>query len=144
MFYFIKHLLQSQFADAFSNLQHLRELRLAIPHIGCNLSSSPSSYSCFDSPHAHNHLQVRDCVRANRKICATYLATRLPTLQKVGLQYRTRTGDYRSEDRWLNYRIERLVVDDNDGMPVIEIRLHEVGQTWYPFPEVWKAVRFDE
>lgn len=77
-------------------------------------------------------------MRANRKICATYLATRLPTLQKVGLQYRTRTGDYRSEDRWLNYRIERLV---DDG---IAVRLHETGQTWYPFPEVWEAVHFDE
>lgn len=76
-------------------------------------------------------------MRVNRKICATYLATRLPTLQKVGLQYRTRTGDYRSEDRWLNYRIERLY----DG---ITICLHEMGQTCYPFPEVWEAVHFDE
>ena len=122
--------MQSEFSDAFSKLKHLRELRIAIPHIGCNSS-------CIDSPHAH--LQVGECVRANRKICATYLATRLPTLQKVALQYRTRTGDYRSEDRWLNYRIERLV--DDDG---IAIRLHEMGQTWYPFPEVWEAVHFDE
>lgn len=76
-------------------------------------------------------------MRANRKICATYLATRLPTLEKVGLQYRTRTGDYRSEDRWLNYEIERL----HDG---ITIRLHEMGQTWYPFPEVWEAVHYNE
>lgn len=87
----------------------------------------------------HAHFQVGECVRANRKICATYLATRLPTLQKVGLQYRIRTGDYRSEDRWLNFRVERL--DDDDG---IAIRLHEMGQTWYPFPEVWETVHFDE
>ena len=80
-------------------------------------------------------------MRANRKICATYLAARLPTLQIVGLQYRTRTGDYRSEDRWLSYRIERLV-DDDDGITMV--RLHEMGQTWYPFPEVWEAVHFDE
>ena len=111
-------------------MQHLRELRLAIPHVGCNLS-------CTDSPNpAHAHLG--ECVRANRKLCASYLATRLPTLQKVGLQYRTRTGDYRSEDRWLDYRIERL--DDETST----IHLHELGQTWYPFPEVWESVLFDE
>ena len=106
-------------------MQHLRDLRIAVPYVGCDLSS-------------HAHLQIEECVRANRKICATYLATRLPTLQKVGLQYRIRTGDYRSEDRWLNYRIERL----DDGIEMI--LLHEMGQTWYPFPEVWDAVHFDE
>ena len=115
----------------FSNLHHLRELRIAIPCLGCNLS-------CAEYPNrVHAHLDVEECVRANRRKCAAFLATRLPSLQKVGLQYRTRTGDYRSENRWLDYRIERL---DNGGT----IRLHELGQTWYPFPEVWHAVLFDE
>ncbi|KAF8811217.1 hypothetical protein BYT27DRAFT_7090232 [Phlegmacium glaucopus] len=120
----------SEISNAFSSLQHLRELRIAVPRVGCNLS-------CVDFPNpAHAHLG--ECVRANRKICATHLATRLPTLQKVGLQYRIRTGDYRSEDRWLDYRIERL----NDGTGAIS--LHELGQTWYPFPEVWKPVLYDD
>ena len=77
-------------------------------------------------------------MRSNRERCAKFLATRLPTLKKVGLQYRTRTGDYRSEDRWLDYRIER----SGDGTGAIY--LHELGQTWYPFPEVWKPVPFSE
>ena len=88
------------------------------------------------------HAHLGECVRANRKTCATYLATRLPTLQKVGLQYWIRTGDYRSEDRWLDYRVERL--DDGTGIASGTIYLHELGQTRYPFPEVWESVPFDE
>ena len=87
------------------------------------------------SPGVHAH--PGECVRANRRICAMSLAARLPTLRKVGLQYRIRTGDYQSEDRWLDYRIER---DSLEG----KIYLHELGQTWYPFPEVWESVPFDE
>jgi hypothetical protein len=124
----------SDFSDVFSKLHHLRELRIAIPCVGCNLS-------CDESPtnRVRAHLHVEECVRANRRICAAFLAKRLPSLQKVGLQYRARTGDYRSENRWLDYRIERLN-DDGGGT----IRLHELGQTWYPFPEVWDAVPFDD
>jgi len=96
--------------------------------------------SCVDFPLNPAHARLGECVQANRKTCAIYLATQLPTLQKVGLQYRIRTGDYRSEDRWLDYRIERL----HDGTASGAIRLHELGQTWYPFPEVWEPIPFDE
>lgn len=69
--------------------------------------------------------------RAARKECASFLASRIPTLEKIGFEYRKRTGTHRFEDSWLEFEIERKGA-------VLE--LFELGASWYPFPEVWHSV----
>ena len=71
-----------------------------------------------------------ECIRCDRRDCATYFASCVPTLHLIGFEYRIRTGSHRKEDRWLDYEIVRLR-DEN-------ITLLEIAQTWYPFPEVWE------
>ncbi|TFK34685.1 hypothetical protein BDQ12DRAFT_362143 [Crucibulum laeve] len=71
--------------------------------------------------------------RVARKECAIFLAARVPTLRRVGFEYRKRTGTHRYEDSWLEYDVERK---GGGG----EIELFELVPTWYPFPEVWNPV----
>lgn len=58
-----------------------------------------------------------------------YLAERVPTLVRIGLEYRARTM-HRYEDRWLDYAIVRR----RDG----EVDLAELAPSWYRFPEVYE------
>jgi hypothetical protein len=56
----------------------------------------------------------------------------MPTLQRVGFEYRKRTGTHRYEDGWLEWDVVR---GGRDGL-----QLHELTGSWYPFPEVWFPV----
>ena len=110
-----KSSVQSEYANAFSSMQHLRELRVCI------------QFPEFDE------LDRFEPWRVARRECALFLAARLPTLRRVGFEYRKRTGTHRFEDSWLEFDIE---CNERTGA----IQLSEVGRTWYPFPEVWFPV----
>ncbi|KAF8154780.1 hypothetical protein B0H34DRAFT_772553 [Crassisporium funariophilum] len=110
----------SEFGDALAACKHLQTLRIAMM-VGVN--------------DAHPGNSLDECDIDERKRCACYLASRIPSLSQIGLEYRTRTGSHRSEDRWIDFFIERL--DDET------IYLHELEPSWYPFPEVWDVVPLD-
>lgn len=92
----------------------------------------------------------------DRLALATYLASRVPTLQRIGFEYRRRTAVVRYEDRWVDWEIERRPVDarvhaghvdsvgtggggtPHEGDLVSDVTLWELQETWYVFPEVWK------
>ncbi|KAF8184834.1 hypothetical protein BJ912DRAFT_852956 [Pholiota molesta] len=114
------------YGDALSAFPHLKELRIAIPFLGCD-----------ELEHEHAQLNNNNpaCVRADRTLCAAYLASRAPALRRIGFEYRARPA-HRYEDRWLDFGIVRL----RDG----EVRLVELAPTWYPFPEVWEAAQLHE
>ncbi|KAG5642071.1 hypothetical protein DXG03_003649 [Asterophora parasitica] len=114
---YIHHLLnQEEFSDAFAPLLRLRELRICI------------QFPEFDE------MDTYEPWRAARRECAAFLATRLTSLQRVGFEYRKRTGTHRFEDSWLEWAIIRK------GIPPGGVELTELGATWYPFPEVWIPV----
>ncbi|KAF8880673.1 hypothetical protein BD779DRAFT_1612695 [Infundibulicybe gibba] len=102
-----------EFAEAFSSLHHLRDLRICI------------QFPEFDE------VDQLEPWRDARRECALYLASRIPTLQRVGFEYRKRTGTHRYEDNWLEYDIQRY------GRA---IELFDLVPAWYPFPEVWQPV----
>ncbi|KAF8066934.1 hypothetical protein FPV67DRAFT_1497102 [Lyophyllum atratum] len=104
-----------EFSDAFSPLTRLRELRI-----------------CIQFPE-YDEMDTYEPWRAARKECAQSLACRIPTLQRVGFEYRKRTGTHRFEDSWLEFDVERR--EEMSG-----VELYEMGPSWYPFPEVWIPV----
>ncbi|GLB41225.1 hypothetical protein LshimejAT787_0904400 [Lyophyllum shimeji] len=104
-----------EFSDAFAKLTRLRELRICI------------QFPEFDE------MDTYEPWRAARRECAQFLACRIATLQRVGFEYRKRTGTHRFEDSWLEFDVERN--GDIGG-----VQLHEIGPSWYPFPEVWTPV----
>jgi len=107
--------IQSEFAHAFGPLTSIRDLRI-----------------CIQFP----EYDETDCLepwRNTRRECAMYLASRMPTLKRVGFEYRKRTGTHRYEDNWLEYDIERRKHDGG-------VELFELVPSWYPFPELWCPV----
>ncbi|PPR07856.1 hypothetical protein CVT24_005593 [Panaeolus cyanescens] len=112
----------TEYSDIFSTLSKLKELRIAAPFAG---NDDPE----LDDP------EILDLyLRSDRTDFASFLATRLPLLQRVGFEYRKQMGDsHKYEDRWMDFDIIRLV----DG----SVRLVEAAETWYVFPEVWKYER---
>ena len=112
-------ILKADYADVLCTFDHLQELRIGITFLGCE-------------ERCHNHLDPAECIRWERRNCAIYFASRVPTLRLIGFEYWMRTGTHRKEDRWLDYEIVRL---KNGG-----VSLSELVQTWYPFPEVWERV----
>ncbi|KAF5381714.1 hypothetical protein D9615_005574 [Tricholomella constricta] len=107
-----------EFSDAFASLRRLRELRICI------------QFPEFDE------MDTYEPWRAARRECALFLAGRLTYLQRVGFEYRKRTGTHRFEDSWLEFSVERKC---RAGVPGA-VELHELGASWYPFPEVWIPV----
>ncbi|KAH0579288.1 hypothetical protein H2248_003433 [Termitomyces sp. 'cryptogamus'] len=105
-----------EFSDAFVPMAGLRELRICI------------QFPEFDE------MDTYEPWRAARVECATYLAGRIASLERVGLEYRKRTGTHRFEDSWLEFDVER------DGARVA--KLVECAPTWYPFPDVWFPVEY--
>lgn len=67
--------------------------------------------------------------RSARKQCAEYLASNVPSLQRVGFEYRKRTGTHRFEDRWLDFD---LIRSNETGLGVVEM-----PPSCYRFPNVW-------
>lgn len=104
----------SEFSAAFSTLAHIRHLRICI------------QFPEFDET------DVSEPWRSARKECAVFLASHMPTLQRVGFEYRKRTGTHRYEDGWLEWDIVR---GGREGL-----QLFELTGSWYPFPEVWFPV----
>ncbi|KAJ3509922.1 hypothetical protein NLJ89_g4960 [Agrocybe chaxingu] len=112
----------TDYGDAFSTYAHLQELRVGIPFAGCD-------------EHDEHDGQDLECIRSDRRDCAIYLASRVPTLRRISFEYRTRTGSHRHEDRWLDFDVIRL----GDGK-IRDIRVAELDQSWYPIPEIWERV----
>lgn len=106
---------KEEFSDAFVPMALIRELRICI------------QFPEFDD------MDTYEPWRAARKECARFLAGRIQNLQRVGFEYRKRTGAHRFEDNWLEFEVER-----DSGNRVVSLR--ECGPTWYPFPEVWIPV----
>ncbi|KAF9476250.1 hypothetical protein BDN70DRAFT_863579 [Pholiota conissans] len=108
-----------------ANFPRIRKLRLAIQFHGCaelkHEHAQNNYYSEFDN---------LACIQEQRLPCATYLASRVPTLQNIGFEYRWRMS--RHEDRWLDFDILRLEGGD--------VRLVDINPTWYQFPEIWEPV----
>ena len=71
---FLSQCLQSGFPGAFSTLAHIRHLRI-----------------CTQFPE-YDETGVSEPWRAARKECAVYLVSQMPTLQRVGFEYRKHTG----------------------------------------------------
>ncbi|KAF8965420.1 hypothetical protein BDZ97DRAFT_1904048 [Flammula alnicola] len=117
----------ADYGDVFSTYKHLKELRIGIPFPGCD----EHEYELEED-------NCATCVLVDRKPCATYIASRVPTLRCIGFEYRARTtqSSLRYEDRWMDFDIVRLC----DG----SIKLIEQRPTWYPFPEVWERVILEE
>ncbi|KAG6817365.1 hypothetical protein H0H87_009552 [Tephrocybe sp. NHM501043] len=107
---------KEEFSDAFAPMVFLRELRICI------------QFPEFDEMDAYEPW------RAARMECAQFLAGRIPSLQRVGFEFRKRTGTHRFEDSWLEFDVER----DGDGAGGLSLR--ECGPSWYPFPDVWIPV----
>ncbi|PPQ81821.1 LOW QUALITY PROTEIN: hypothetical protein CVT25_013657 [Psilocybe cyanescens] len=107
--------IQTDHGDAFDKYEYIQRLRIGIPFEGFDEGDPKTDPGSF--------------LRADRRKCGFYLASRLHTLCQVA-------GGYRYEDRWLDFDIQRHW----DG----SIVLHELGQSWYPFPEVWTTVSLNE
>ncbi|TFK21379.1 hypothetical protein FA15DRAFT_672642 [Coprinopsis marcescibilis] len=103
----------SEFADPFVALSKLRCLRICV------------QFPEFDD------VDRGEPWKTARKQCAEYFADRLSSLQRVGFEYRKRTGTHRYEDSWLEYDVGRR--DDNGP----RVEMHELPSSWYRFPEVW-------
>ncbi|KAG6865271.1 hypothetical protein C0991_004010 [Blastosporella zonata] len=108
---------KEEFSDAFAPMVFIRELRICI------------QFPEFDEMDAYEPW------RAARMECAKFLAGRIPSLQRVGFEYRKRTGTHRFEDSWLEFDGER----DGDGASG-PVALRECGPSWYSFPDVWIPV----
>jgi hypothetical protein len=93
-----------EFAVAFTPLAHLRNLRM-----------------CIQFPEFDDADRVEPWRNARRE-CASLFASRLPTLECVGFEYRKRTGTHRYEDSWLEYRVERYGDEDAVGSRVVRTR----------------------
>ncbi|KAG6889560.1 hypothetical protein C0995_016687 [Termitomyces sp. Mi166 len=136
---------KEEFSDALAPMSRIRELRLCI------------QFPEFDE------MDPYEPWRAARQECARFLAARMQRLQRVGFEYRKRTGTHRFEDNWLEFEFEREGEGDGEserdgegrgglregeregregpgrrGTGVVSLR--ECGPTWYPFPEVWIPV----
>ncbi|KAG6811980.1 hypothetical protein H0H92_005014 [Tricholoma furcatifolium] len=110
----------AEFSDAFAPFAGIRELRICI------------QFPEFDE------MDPYEPWRAARTDCALYLAQKLPRLQRVGFEYRKRTGTHRFEDNWLEFDVERDGGGgDGAGDPVA---LKECSSLWYSFPDVWFPV----
>jgi hypothetical protein len=103
-----------EYADAFSTLSSLAELRV-----------------CIQFPE-YDEADRFETWRGARKHCAEFLGTHVPSLQRVGFQHRKRTGTHRFEDRWLDFDLSRR---EDNGLVLVEM-----PSSWYPFPEVWHHV----
>ncbi|KAF9531409.1 hypothetical protein CPB83DRAFT_761305 [Crepidotus variabilis] len=106
----------SDYGEVFSEYRYLQELRIGIPFADCEEDCTA-------------HSDHKECIRSDRQDFAIHLASWVPTLLYVGFEYRTRTGKYRKEDRWLDYEIIRSSK---------RIHLTELAPTWYEIPEVWE------
>jgi hypothetical protein len=73
--------------------------------------------------------------RTTRKECAHFLAGEMPSIKRIGLEYRKRTGTYQFQDAWLEYDIQRECASRGEKR---EFELVALGPTWYPFPSVWE------
>ncbi|KAG6884639.1 hypothetical protein C0993_009356 [Termitomyces sp. T159_Od127] len=104
-----------EFSDALAPMGALRELRICI------------QFPEFDEADPYEPW------RNARMECARFLAGRLASLRRVGLEFRKRVGTHRFEDSWLEFEVER-----DAGARVVALR--ERGPTWYMFPEVWVPV----
>ncbi|KIL59742.1 hypothetical protein M378DRAFT_187911 [Amanita muscaria Koide BX008] len=102
------------YADAFSKLRSLAEVRV-----------------CIQFPE-YDDTDRFEPWRSARKQCAEFLGLNVPSLQRVGFEYRKRTGTHRFEDRWLDFELVRT---QERGLVVVEM-----PPSWYPFPEVWHHV----
>ncbi|KAG6888402.1 hypothetical protein C0992_008558 [Termitomyces sp. T32_za158] len=106
---------KEEFTDAFAPMALIRELRI-----------------CIQFPE-YDEMDAYEPWRNARKECARFLAGKIQKLNRVGFEYRKRTGTHRFEDNWLEFEVER-----DGGARVVSLR--ECGPTWYPFPEVWFPV----
>ncbi|KAF9235453.1 hypothetical protein BU15DRAFT_89563 [Melanogaster broomeanus] len=97
-----------EFLDALSPLSSLRNLRL-----------------CMQFPE-YDEVDDLESWRVIREECAL-------RFEKVGFEYRKRTGTHRYRDAWLDYAICRG--REGDG------RLRQLPSMWYAFPEVWVSER---
>jgi hypothetical protein len=95
------------------------------------------------NPHAYVYPSgTRPIDTTDRLDLATYLASRVPTLQRIGFEYRCPASSFRYEDRWVDWEVERrpagALQDGFEGDSDAGVRLWELRETWYVFPEVWK------
>ncbi|KAH9476196.1 hypothetical protein JR316_0011767 [Psilocybe cubensis] len=112
-----------EYEYAFERYEHIQRLRIAIP---------------FQEAYVYHKDAVdpNDCMKEPRRQLGLHLASRLHTLSSVGFEYRMQVESHKFEDRWLDFSIQRIW----DG----SIELHELEQSWYPFPEVWTTVPLDD
>lgn len=90
--------------------------------------------------------------RNARRECAAYFAARMHGLQKVGFEYRRRTGTHRYEDGWLEFQVEtreegkletaerQSSLNRSEGQGherIRDVKLVELPSSWYRCPEVW-------
>ncbi|KAF8908149.1 hypothetical protein CPB84DRAFT_1767422 [Gymnopilus junonius] len=115
---------QTDYGDAFATYHHLRKIRVGIPFEGSDAEQQ------LDHVHEGPSVDPDAFLRADRRDCGVYIASRVPTLEQIGFEYRTKTGSHRYEDRWLDFKVERAEGE--------KVQLKELGLTWYPFPEVWE------
>ncbi|EAU87023.1 hypothetical protein CC1G_08494 [Coprinopsis cinerea okayama7 len=102
-----------ELVDPFRSLNYLKQLRI-----------------CVQFPE-YDEADRGEPWKTARRECAAHFAMRLPSLQRVGFEYRKRTGTHRYEDSWLEWDIERK-------QQFGSVELYELPPSWYRFPEVWK------
>ncbi|PPQ89312.1 hypothetical protein CVT25_000379 [Psilocybe cyanescens] len=83
----------TDYGDAFDKYEYIQRLRIGIPFEGFDEGDPKTDPGSF--------------LRADRRKCGFYLASRLHTLCQVGFEYRTEAGSCRYEDRWLDFDIQR-------------------------------------
>ncbi|PPQ73402.1 hypothetical protein CVT26_015794, partial [Gymnopilus dilepis] len=79
----------TDYGDAFSTYTHLRSLRIGIPFE----AHDPDGIA------EHKHIDAATFLRADRRDCGTYIASRVPSLRRIGFEYRMKMGSHRYEDR---------------------------------------------
>ncbi|KAI0047894.1 hypothetical protein FA95DRAFT_1491867 [Auriscalpium vulgare] len=118
-----------EFAQALAPLTHLRSLRICI------------QFPEFDD------VGVGAPWWDVRAACAAVLVEQLPTLHRVGLEYRERTGTHKYQDSWLEFDVVRkasapaagAVLVDGSKEVVDKVVLEPQPTRCYEFPEVWET-----
>ncbi|KAA1477931.1 hypothetical protein DENSPDRAFT_845111 [Dentipellis sp. KUC8613] len=110
----------AEFAMALEPLTKLRALRIGI------------QFPEFDDTEGDGPWLVL------RRQCAEFFARHLPSLRRIGFEFRERTGTHKYQDSWLEFRVERKNVDGGaaaaGGPP--DLILAPLPRSWYVFPDV--------
>ncbi|KAI0056356.1 hypothetical protein BV25DRAFT_1631323 [Artomyces pyxidatus] len=111
----------NQFATALGPLTRIRSLRICI------------QFPEFDDGDGAPWKDVR-------RQCALYLAVALPTLRRIGLEFRERTGTHKYQDSWLEFDIVRQSSNGGNDKMCVQVDLELQPIRSYMFPEVWETV----